>query len=118
MPEGCAGAKILCDRLHGPRARSWATTPGLHHRIAGWYRRFGLSEREKSDAHAHAQPGAHAHAHGHSHDHAHAEHAEESPDEDDGEPTSTGFLPLGLAISLFVTGLFVLGLIPGVQCGG
>jgi hypothetical protein len=38
-------------------------------------------------------------------------------DGDDGEPQSTGFLPLSLAVALFVTGLFVLGLIPGVQCG-
>jgi hypothetical protein len=86
----------------------------LHHRIAGWYRRFGLSESEKSDAHEPARPPAHADSHGHSHDH----HGEEGDDEDDGEPHSTGFLPLSLAISLFVTGLFVLGLIPGVQCGG
>jgi len=77
-----------------------------------------LAEREKPDAHEPAQPTAHADSHGHSHDHAHAHDAEESDGEDDGEPSSTGFLPLGLAISLFVTGLFVLGLIPGIQCGG
>lgn len=35
---------------------------------------------------------------GDTHDHAH-----------DDEPTSTGFLPISLAIGLFVTGLFVLG---------
>jgi hypothetical protein len=34
----------------------------------------------------------------HAHDHAH-----------DDEPTSTGFLPISLALGLFVTGLFVLG---------
>lgn len=35
---------------------------------------------------------------GDTHDHAH-----------DDEPTSTGFLPISLALGLFVTGLFVLG---------
>jgi hypothetical protein len=87
----------------------------LHHRIPGWYGGFGLSEREPSNAHPAAQPPAHAHAHDHSHGRAH-EHDEHGED-DDGEPTSTGFLPIGLAISLFVTGLFVLGFIPGVSCG-
>lgn len=42
---------------------------------------------------------------------------EDAERDDDGEPQSTGFLPLSLAVALFVTGLFVLGLIPGVQCG-
>jgi len=90
-----------------------AENPGLHHRIAGWYRGFGLSGHEQSDAHSAAHPPAHDHSHGgaHSHDEGHGE------GEDDGEPQSTGFLPISLAISLFVTGLFVLGLIPGVQCG-
>lgn len=37
-------------------------------------------------------------AEGETHDHAH-----------DDEPTSTGFLPISLALALFVTGLFVLG---------
>jgi hypothetical protein len=41
--------------------------------------------------------------HLHSHD---CEHSEEAP-------TSTGFLPLSLALTLFVTGLFALG---WVQC--
>jgi hypothetical protein len=77
-----------------------------------------LSEREPSNAHPAAQQHAHAHAHDHSHGgaHEHDEHHEHHED-DDGEPTSTGFLPIGLAISLFVTGLFVLGIIPGVSCG-
>ena len=39
-------------------------------------------------------------AEGDTHDHAHDE-----------EPTSTGFLPISLALVLFVTGLFVLGYI-------
>jgi hypothetical protein len=39
-------------------------------------------------------------------------HSGEHPHEAD-EPASTGFLPLTLAITLFVTGLFVLGF---VQC--
>lgn len=43
------------------------------------------------------------------HHHDHDEHAAE------GEPSSTGFLPLTLALTLFVTGLFVLGYI---RCGG
>lgn len=104
--------------------RWWAAIPGLHHRIAGWYGGFGLSHPEPSDAHERAQPSAHAHSHGPAdggdpasdHGHAHA-HEGDGEDDDGGEPTSTGFLPLSLAISLFVTGLFVLGLIPGVQCG-
>ena len=79
----------------------------MHHRIPGWYGGFGLSERDSSDAHERAHDPAHDHSHGGAHDH----------DDDDGEPTSTGFLPLSLAISLFVTGLFVLGLVPGVSCG-
>ena len=37
-------------------------------------------------------------AEGDTHDHTH-----------DDEPTSTGFLPISLALGLFVTGLFVLG---------
>ncbi|MEM7152698.1 MAG: hypothetical protein AAF799_07640 [Myxococcota bacterium] len=44
--------------------------------------------------------------------HSHS-HSDQCDDEDDGEPASTGFLPLTLAIALFVTGLFVLGIIPG-----
>lgn len=57
-------------------------------------------------AHADAHRDAHAH-HDHDHDHDHG------PEEDSGddEAPSTGFLPMGLAISLFVTGLFVLGLV-------
>jgi len=36
---------------------------------------------------------------------------------DDGdERPSTGFLPITLALTLFVAGLFVLGLVPGVRC--
>jgi hypothetical protein len=57
-----------------------------------------------------AQSTAHAHAH----DEAHTPHEGEHEAEDDGEPQSTGFLPMSLAISLFVTGLFVLGF---VRCG-
>ncbi|MBK6916309.1 MAG: hypothetical protein IPH07_02805 [Deltaproteobacteria bacterium] len=38
------------------------------------------------------------------HDHGHAD--------DDGEPSSTGFLPISLALALFITGLFVLDVIP------
>lgn len=30
---------------------------------------------------------------------------------------STGFLPITLAVALFVTGLFVLGIVPGFTCG-
>jgi hypothetical protein len=33
------------------------------------------------------------------------------------ESPSTGFLPITLALALFVTGLFVLGIIPGFSCG-
>lgn len=43
----------------------------------------------------------------HSHDHR---------EEESGEGLSTGFLPISLALVLFVTGLFVLGWIPGLQC--
>lgn len=32
-------------------------------------------------------------------------------------PTSTGFLPISLALALFITGLFVLDLVPGLNCG-
>jgi hypothetical protein len=66
-----------------------------------------LSEHEPSDANVPAQLPAHDHSHGGAHTH---------DEDDDGEPQSTGFLPISLAISLFVTGLFVLGLIP-VTCG-
>ncbi|MCX4243723.1 hypothetical protein [Paraliomyxa miuraensis] len=61
---------------------------------------------------------AHLHAHSH-HDHGHHhghDHDHEGATGDD-EGSSTGFLPMGLAVGLFVTGLFVLGLIPGVTCG-
>jgi hypothetical protein len=34
----------------------------------------------------------------------------------DEEAPSTGFLPITLALGLFVTGLFVLGFVPGLQC--
>jgi hypothetical protein len=71
-----------------------------------------LSELEPSDA----QAPAHSTAHDHAHDHAHGGAHTPEGDEDDGEPQSTGFLPLSLAISLFVTGLFVLGIIPS-SCG-
>lgn len=47
-----------------------------------------------------------------SHPHAHHDHG----GDDDDEPQSTGFLPLSLAVALFVTGLFVLGIIPS-SCG-
>jgi hypothetical protein len=33
------------------------------------------------------------------------------------ETPSTGFLPITLALALFVTGLFVLGIVPGFTCG-
>lgn len=36
--------------------------------------------------------------------------------DDDGESPSTGFLPITLALGLLITGLFVLGLVPGLQC--
>jgi len=45
---------------------------------------------------------------GHDHGHDH---------EDDGEPASTGFLPISLALALFITGLFVLDVIPVPRCG-
>ena len=32
------------------------------------------------------------------------------------ETPSTGFLPITLALGLFVTGLFALGIIPGFSC--
>ena len=83
----------------------------MHHRIPGWYGGFGLSEPEPSVA----RVPAHSPAHGHAHDQAHRG-AHEDDEADDGEPSSTGFLPLGLAISLFVTGLFVLGIVPS-SCG-
>ncbi len=84
---------------------------GLHHRIPGWYGGFGLSKPEHAEPSVAAQADAHAHVHDHSHGAAH-----EHDEDDDGEPPSTGFLPLSLAISLFVTGLFVLGFVP-VSCG-
>jgi hypothetical protein len=31
---------------------------------------------------------------------------------------STGFLPITLALGLFVTGLFALGILPGFSCDG
>jgi hypothetical protein len=64
----------------------------------------GVAERDPADVHEHA--------HGHAHDHAHPEHHHHHADDDEsGEPQSTGFLPISLAVSLFVTGLFVLGII-------
>jgi hypothetical protein len=42
------------------------------------------------------------------HDHAH---------DDDAEPASTGFLPISLALGLFITGLFVLDVVPLPHCG-
>jgi hypothetical protein len=36
--------------------------------------------------------------------------------DDDGETPSTGFLPITLALGLFIMGLFVMGLVPGLQC--
>ena len=32
------------------------------------------------------------------------------------ETPSTGFLPITLAVGLFVTGLFALGIVPGLGC--
>jgi hypothetical protein len=90
----------------------------LHQRIVGLYSGFGLSEPDPGDAHERAQLSAHGHSHARDPGHVHGEGNEADGDgDDDGESPSTGFLPLSLAISLFVTGLFVLGLIPGVQCG-
>lgn len=43
-----------------------------------------------------------------------SEHIHPGPSEDG--PATTGFLPLTLAIGLFVMGLFVLGIVPGVGC--
>jgi hypothetical protein len=43
------------------------------------------------------------------------EHASEAPADTDAPP-STGFLPLSLAVVLFVSGLFALGIIPGFSC--
>ena len=40
---------------------------------------------------------------------------DDSPGDGDDDPPSTGFLPLTLALTLFITGLFVLA--PGVRCG-
>jgi hypothetical protein len=37
--------------------------------------------------------------------------------EDDAEPASTGFLPISLALALFITGLFVLDVVPVPRCG-
>ncbi|MBK8265982.1 MAG: hypothetical protein IPK80_32215 [Nannocystis sp.] len=34
----------------------------------------------------------------------------------DDDTPSTGFLPLSLALALFITGLFTLGIIPGTGC--
>ena len=42
--------------------------------------------------------------------------ADETKRNDDETP-STGFLPLTLALTLFIAGLFVLGVIPGIECG-
>jgi len=39
-------------------------------------------------------------------------------DGDQAPTTSTGFLPLTLAVALFLMGLFVLGIVPGFSCGG
>jgi hypothetical protein len=47
----------------------------------------------------------------HTHEHEHRHEDEESE-----ESASTGFLPISLALALFITGLFVLGLIPGLSC--
>lgn len=63
----------------------------------------GVSERDPADVHEHA--------HEHAHDHAHHDHHHHADDDESGEPQSTGFLPISLAVSLFVTGLFVLGII-------
>ena len=34
----------------------------------------------------------------------------------DDDLPSTGFLPLSLALALFITGLFALGIVPGTGC--
>ncbi|MCA9636112.1 MAG: hypothetical protein KC420_08805 [Myxococcales bacterium] len=41
----------------------------------------------------------------------------EKPQSSDDESPSTGFLPMTLALTLFIVGLFTLGLVPGVSCG-
>lgn len=62
-----------------PRSARWRVCRGFAGPVSGVLRSIALGE-------------------GDTHDHAH-----------DDEPTSTGFLPISLAIGLFVTGLFVLG---------
>ncbi|MEZ4384767.1 MAG: hypothetical protein R3A79_25785 [Nannocystaceae bacterium] len=37
--------------------------------------------------------------------------------DNDKDAPSTGFLPITLALTLFIAGLFILGAIPGFQCG-
>jgi hypothetical protein len=37
--------------------------------------------------------------------------------ENNRDTPSTGFLPITLALTLFVAGLFILGAIPGFECG-
>lgn len=43
------------------------------------------------------------------------EHVHDGSCED--RSTTTGFLPLSLALGLFLMGLFVLGIVPGASCG-
>lgn len=50
----------------------------------------------------------HDHDHGPGCDHEHGSDGEDTP--------STGFLPLSLAVGLFVTGLFVLGIVRLPSC--
>jgi len=49
----------------------------------------------------------------HSHDHESEDGHEDGP-----EPSSTGFLPMGLAVGLFVIGLFALGFVRCDPTGG
>ncbi len=42
--------------------------------------------------------------------------SEAGPSPEQSSP-STGFLPITLAAALFITGLFVLGIVPGFNCG-
>ncbi len=64
----------------------------LHHANSQWYLGIALCDDEHVQSHAHPAQDA------------------------DDDPPSTGFLPMSLAVALFISGLFVLGVIP--TCGG
>ncbi len=53
---------------------------------------------------------------GHDHDHDHGSDCDHQHDPDEDDTPSTGFLPLSLAVGLFVTGLFVLGIVRLPSC--